>query len=95
MLDARKVVNAGVKKVSFFLLFPRQVMLRRISQWPSGLFKIPEMLQWLVVATGPSMIEEIRKAPDSVFSSQEAIEEVSSFHVPVIRLVEMRLVISS
>jgi hypothetical protein len=43
------------------------------------MFKIPDLLQWIVVATEPSMIEEIRKAPEDVLSFMEAIEEVSSF----------------
>jgi hypothetical protein len=35
------------------------------------------MLEWLVVATERSVIEDIRKAPDSVLSFKDAIEEVS------------------
>ena len=96
LLDSRRVLSDGVKKVSFCVTpSPLQAILRSLSQWPSGWFKVPAMLQWHVVATEPRVIEEIRKAPDSVFSSQEAIEEVSSFHIPVVRLVEMCLVISS
>ena len=78
--DSRRVLNDGVKKVSFWISALMQAILRGLSQWPSGWFKVPAMLQWHVVATEPRVIEEIRKATDTVFSSQEAIEEVSSFH---------------
>jgi len=43
------------------------------------MFKVPDMLQWLVVVTEPRLIEEIRKAPDSVFSFSDGVDEVSSF----------------
>jgi hypothetical protein len=43
------------------------------------MFKIPDLLHWIVVATEPSMIEEIRKAPEDVLSFVDAVEEVSSF----------------
>jgi hypothetical protein len=40
------------------------------------MFKIPDLLHWIVVATEPSMIEEIRKAPEDVLSFMDALEEV-------------------
>ena len=80
LLDARKVINAGLKKVSILCSYDLlQAMLREASQWPNTMFKIPDLLQWIVVATEPSMIEEIRKAPDDVLSFLDALEEVSSF----------------
>lgn len=65
LLDARKIINAGVNK------------------WPSSLFKFPEMLQWMVVATGPRMIEEIRKAPDSALSFKDAAHEFLQFEYTI------------
>ena len=53
-------------------------MLRDFSQWPNKMFKIPDSLQWIVVATEPSIIEEIRKAPEDVLSAMDALEEVST-----------------
>ena len=53
-------------------------MLRDFSQWPNKMFKIPDLLQWIVVATEPSIIEEIRKAPEDVLSAMDALEEVST-----------------
>jgi len=78
--DARKVVNAGVKKC------------------PGTMFKVPQLLQWHVVATEPRVIEDIRKAPDNVLSSIAAIDEgfqvqytfgehisKNPYHIPIIR----------
>ena len=80
LLDARKVINANLKKVSILCSYDLlQAMLREVSQWPNRMFKIPDLLQWIVIATEPSMIEEIRKAPDDVLSFMDALDEVSSF----------------
>jgi len=54
-------------------------MLRAFSQWPNTVFKIPDLLHWIVVVTEPSMVEEIRKAPESVLSFIDALDDVSSF----------------
>ena len=43
------------------------------------LIKIPDVLQWLVVATEPRVIDKIRKAPEGALSSMDAMEEVNSF----------------
>ena len=56
-----------------------QAMSRVFSQWPNTAFKVPDLLQWIVVATEPSMIEDIRKAPEDVLSLMDALDEVSSF----------------
>ena len=53
-------------------------MLRNVSQWPNTTFKIPDLLRWIVVTTDPSMIEEIRRAPEDVLSLMDALEEVSN-----------------
>jgi len=51
-------------------------MLREFSQWP--VFKIPDLLHWIVVVTEPSMVEEIRKAPENLLSFIDALDDVSS-----------------
>ena len=43
------------------------------------MFKVPDLLQWIVVATEPSTIDDIMKAPEDVLSLVNALEEVSSF----------------
>jgi len=54
-------------------------MLREFSQWPNTRFKIPDLLHWIVVVTEPSMVEEIRKAPENVLSFIDAVDDVSIF----------------
>lgn len=41
------------------------------------MFRVPDLFQWVVVATGPKHLEELYKAPDTVFSSIEAIIDVN------------------
>jgi len=55
------------------------------SQWPNAMFRIPELLEWVVVAHEPKVIEEIQKASVNVLSSADAFSEVSSFR-PSLRL---------
>ena len=35
------------------------------------------MFQWIVIATGSKLVEEVYKAPDNVLSSMKATEDVS------------------
>jgi hypothetical protein len=46
-----------------------QAMLRNLSQWPNGIFKIPDMLKWHVFVTDSRVIEEIWKAPEPLSMS--------------------------
>jgi len=39
-------------------------------------FKIPIMERWLVIVTGPKMIEDIRRASDETMSFDDAAAEV-------------------
>ena len=41
------------------------------------MFKVPQMFQWIIVATGSKHLEDGYKAPDNVLSSMKAIEDVS------------------
>ncbi|KIM39012.1 hypothetical protein M413DRAFT_12344 [Hebeloma cylindrosporum] len=88
LLHPRKVVISGVQKM----------ILSKLSQWPNAIFKIPGMLQWLVVATEPKVVEEIRKAPENLLSFKDAVDEalqteytvggqinMNPYHVPIIR----------
>jgi len=43
------------------------------------MFKVPDLLHWIVVITEPSMVEEIRKAPENVLSLMDAVDDVSIF----------------
>ena len=42
------------------------------------MFKVPDLFQWAIVATGSKHIEELYKAPDNALSFDDATIEVSS-----------------
>ena len=65
------------EKSGFLFFGPLASDVENFSQWPNGIFKIPDMLQWLVVVTESRVIEEIRKAPESVLSFMASLDEVS------------------
>ena len=48
-------------------------------QWPGALFKVPDLFQWVIVASNSKHLEDLYKAPDNVLSSIDAQVEVSSF----------------
>lgn len=59
------------------LSLTRPCHLNHLKHYP-GLFKIPTMGRWMVVATGPQLIDDIRRASDDQLSFTEAISEVIS-----------------
>ncbi len=53
-----------------------ELMLRSDSQTRRGLFKIAGLRRWLVLASSPELIEDVRKAPDDVLSLTASLIEV-------------------
>ena len=47
-----------------------------LIQTKPGLFKIAFFRRWVVLAAGPELTEDIRKAPDNVLSMIEPVYEV-------------------
>ncbi|KAF8271106.1 cytochrome P450 [Lactarius quietus] len=69
IFDGLPMLKSGYEKVMLFLT------LRPDSQSRLGLFKIPTFRRWMVLASGPEQIEDVRKAPDDVLSiNASAIE---------------------
>ncbi|PPR05227.1 hypothetical protein CVT24_010333 [Panaeolus cyanescens] len=78
-----------------------KVVAEGLSTWNGQLFKVPDLLQWIVVAADRTSIDDIRKAPENVLSAMEAINEASlslqvdytlgenihhdPYHIPIIR----------
>lgn len=58
------------------LRFHRLNSLVTPLQYKGGIFKIPMPDQWLVVVTGPQLIDELRKFPDDTMSLPRGLEEV-------------------
>ncbi|KAI0046805.1 cytochrome P450 [Auriscalpium vulgare] len=56
-----------------------QLIQEGYDKYKPGLFKIPLWNHWIVVATSPQLIEDIRKAADDVLSSHEAFYYVRLF----------------
>ena len=47
-----------------------------INQYRGSIFKIPMLTQWMIVVTGPQLIENMRRASDDQLSSRAASAEV-------------------
>lgn len=54
-------------------------------QYYNGLFRIPFMGRWTVVLSG-DLIEEYARAPDSILSFQEVLNQVGFAFVYMIRV---------
>ena len=46
------------------------------GQYHGSIFKIPMLTQWMVVVTGPQLIEDVQRASDDQLSSNDAFAEV-------------------
>ncbi|KAF9533018.1 cytochrome P450 [Crepidotus variabilis] len=58
-----------------FLMDTRKAMEDALSKWPKSLFIVPALCEWVVIATEPALIDDIRKAPESVLSASTALRE--------------------
>jgi hypothetical protein len=50
----------------------------RKFKYRGSAFKVPNLSRWLVVVSGPQMIDDIRQASDDQMSFGEAVAEVCS-----------------
>ncbi|CAL1702998.1 unnamed protein product [Somion occarium] len=53
----------------------REMIQEGYDKYKGRAFKIPEVFRWMVIVTGPKLIEELRKAPDDTLSFEEATRE--------------------
>jgi len=80
LLDAIPTVGFSDPILSYFSAlqfnFDSVRMLKEGYEKTSpGLFKIANLKRWMVLVTGPELIEEIRRAPEDVLSNREPIIE--------------------
>ena len=47
-----------------------------MTQYRGSIFKIPMLSQWMIVVTGPQLIEDMRRASDDQLSEYDAFAEV-------------------
>ncbi|KAF9047874.1 cytochrome P450 [Panaeolus papilionaceus] len=80
-----------------FLVSGSRIMLNGRNNFGS-IFKVPELTSWLVVVADRNLMEEIRKAPESVLSQAEFLDDFlqgpytfgsatifNGYHIPLIR----------
>ena len=48
-------------------------------QYKGGVFKVPAIDRWIVVVSGPELIDELRKMPDEMVSFELATGGVRTF----------------
>ena len=71
------MLREGYEKVRSLSLTPLFVRASTSPvQYYGTLFKVPMLDGWLVVFTGPKLIDELRKSPDDELSSVEGTAEV-------------------
>ncbi|KAI0059479.1 cytochrome P450 [Artomyces pyxidatus] len=81
-----------------FFIGAREMVQEGYEKYKPGLFKIPMLDAWTVVAVGPQFVDDILKAPDNVLSFDENLNrmlqikytlgeefEKDSYHIPLVR----------
>ena len=81
ILHARSMVQQGYDLVRTPPNLPCLVGSTR-SQYKDGFFRVPMMDRWLVVVTGPELVDELRKIPDEKLSFDHAVRDVCVTFLP-------------
>ncbi|KAI0050551.1 cytochrome P450 [Auriscalpium vulgare] len=58
-----------------YLFRSKEILDEGYAKYKPGVFKIPMLNHWEVIATGPQLIEDMRKAPDNVLSFDAAVAQ--------------------
>jgi hypothetical protein len=75
-LNGFGMLKEGYEKVILATLLHAKLTLPSCLQTRPGLFKIASFRRWMVLASSPELIEDIRKAPDHVLSMTKPAFEV-------------------
>lgn len=51
-------------------------------QFKGRVFRVPQLTGWLLVVSGDKLVEELRKAPETVLSAEGAQDEVRQCRSP-------------
>jgi hypothetical protein len=65
-----------------FCVDPVALTRWHVTQFQGCLFKIPTPMDWWVILSEPKLIEELRKAPEHIFSANRSLGEVSISQEP-------------
>jgi hypothetical protein len=49
-----------------------------MPQFKGGVFKVAALDKWILVVSGPQLIDELRKAPEDALSFDSAVTDVRS-----------------
>ncbi|KAF8445764.1 cytochrome P450 [Boletus edulis BED1] len=59
-----------------FILHARSMVQQGYDLYKDNFFRVPMMDRWLVVLTGPKLVEELRKIPDDKLSFDHAMRDI-------------------
>ncbi|KAG6336144.1 hypothetical protein ID866_2954 [Astraeus odoratus] len=62
--------------VAKFILHAKSMIQEGYERYKDGFFKVPTMNRWVVVITGPRLLEELRKIPDERLSFDHAMQDL-------------------
>ncbi|KAF8159223.1 cytochrome P450 [Crassisporium funariophilum] len=81
-----------------FLVDATKIIDVGLKKWPSSMFKVPDLFQWVVVVRNPKHIDELRRAPEDILSLEAAVQEglqtdytlganirTNPYHLPILR----------
>lgn len=80
-LDAIPAVGPSGHLTSYFgaakfIICAKAMMQQGYDQYKDSFFKVPTMNRWVVVITGPRLLEELRKIPDERLSFDHAMQDL-------------------
>lgn len=76
VIDLEGMVREGYKKVHSSRIFSFDCFTSPLVQYYGIIFKVSMLDGWLVIFTGPKLIDELRRSPDDELSSVEGTAEV-------------------
>ncbi|KAM6493874.1 Cytochrome P450 [Amanita muscaria] len=82
---AHSMMQEGYDKVRMLVKLLHSGELRDMTKYRDSIFKLPMFSKWMIMVSGPQMINEIRSASDDYLSGVEAFRE-NQFHIEVVKL---------
>ena len=58
----------------------RSILQEGYDKYKGQMFKVADLHYWLIVVSGPLLVEELRQAPDDTLSFSESANEVGSIY---------------
>ncbi|THU77013.1 hypothetical protein K435DRAFT_703392 [Dendrothele bispora CBS 962.96] len=61
-----------------FVKHAREVVKEGYDKYHGRAFKVRMPYRWVIIATGPDLVNDIKRAPDDMMSFDEAVNDVSA-----------------